>query len=221
MNQNPGEQKFSHLAKTLLESETVDLTKTCRLPKTLLDFSVPAIACGGLQHPKRLVARTLMDLPAPLVELVSPMTDPPAAPGGEPLKPAMEQPAPTSDPEMTVPLPSRAEFISRARRSNYRAKTMLDRRAIAEMVEKFEQGKEERAAAAERQKIIDKELEDKISEEISDISAEYQPIQPAETDFAPLLIVSLILVTLSLLTFLALPANPSETSVLSQNVGLP
>lgn len=68
---------------------------------------------------------------------------------------------------------------------------------------------------------IDKELEDKISRDFSAYETDIQSPKTVEESMVPLLIVALILATLALITFLALPANSSQIPPLSQSVSFP
>ncbi|RTL40762.1 MAG: hypothetical protein EKK48_16015 [Candidatus Melainabacteria bacterium] len=97
-----------------------------------------------------------------------------------------------------------ADF-SNLRKRKYVAKTMLDRRAIADMVEKHERAKLEREANCADAE-IDKELEDKISAEFLDNFPAEQSVSSEQGAGRRISIAWLILATLILLAFWALPA---------------
>lgn len=208
MTQYFGDQRISRahkIAKTLLESDAVDLSKTCRVPKTLVEMALP--------DSKKRQKKTLLETDAPDLQKVCKKTlidtQNPISTRG---KAALE--AEVLSLKSECALPDEIFPFRRARKGNYRAKTMLDRRAIAEMVEKFEKARDERAAAASMDREwpdrsdarIDKELEDKISGEFFSNLRGSEELSDAQSTDGRLLIVALILVTLSLLTFLVLPA---------------
>lgn len=84
------------------------------------------------------------------------------------------------------------------------AKTMLDRRAIAEMVENYERAKRERESA---HSVIEfeKKLEDKISSDISDNFPGEQSDCALLTTDERLFFAVLVFVILALIAFLVFP----------------
>lgn len=157
------------VAKTLLENESVDLKKLSTaarqrsLAKTLMDIVLPAIATAEVKkkaltgHMRKRPLKTLMDAgsvdPRAICRLLQ-------SEFGSTPKPELESFEPTASEEIHAPAPSKVKvaktlldcFIpapivdETSPRRQFMAKTRLDRRAIADMVMRFEQRKEQRDA---------------------------------------------------------------------------
>ncbi|HEY9731140.1 MAG TPA: hypothetical protein V6C89_04475 [Drouetiella sp.] len=252
MTQNLPHKRIS--TKTLIESQSVDLTKTCWVAKTLIDFEFPGLKPVHKKLSHKALAKTLTETEtssfchSPDIAKISSQLKLPDSKliRTRMAKTLLDFSIPNSILHSTVQqraIPQSApqrKIETRSRRGDFRAKTMLDRRAIAEMVEKFEMQKKERARLADATAtrcpeshdsvepydcldrsdspdtaLIDKELEDKISADFSASDADFQTDNNREDWFVPLLTVALILVTIALVTFLALPADSSSTLVIS------
>ncbi|MBS1956263.1 MAG: hypothetical protein JST89_18905 [Cyanobacteria bacterium SZAS-4] len=156
------------VAKTLLENESVDLKKLStaarqrNLAKTLIDIVLPAIATPEVKkkaltgHMRKRPLKTLMDAgsvdPKAIRRLLQSEFGSTPNPEPEPIQSKSEEcpePAPAKVEvaktlmDCFIPAPVVDEISPRRQ---FMAKTRLDRRAIAEVVMRFEQRKEQRDA---------------------------------------------------------------------------